>query len=407
MSSGFSYPQLIFQSPIYNPAFYLSLDASGFLIYDFAQTLYLSKNDYRLTYISGITIGTATQGVALVPGINGDISGIGALSCSSLTVNGVAVGILITFPTEITPGTTSANKALINKWFRNNYVDTTAGTAQASKALIVDSSRNIAKINSLIATQLSGTIQTASQPNITSVSTLNVSSHSGSTIGLSLGGTLITASASKINYVDTTAGTASASKALILDSNAIVRFASGNASTNGIQFYNNTAFKEVYNLFCSSDDEGLTLGSTMTTIQKASFVLKVHSGYSVSVTGTMYSTNLAEGYLYSNFSWGTGDYMQISTDHSAINIACNNSGTTAISALNLLLDRYGRICVNILTPQSNYQLTLNPNNSYSISGIYVSGSNSNLLELNNSSAGTGSNKLIFSGTNYNTWEFAA
>ncbi|KAG2797089.1 hypothetical protein PC129_g5436 [Phytophthora cactorum] len=145
----------------------------------------------------------------------------------------------------------------------------------------------------------------------------------------------------------------------------------------------------------------------MTTIQKASFVLKVHSGYSVSVTGTMYSTNLAEGYLYSNFSWGTGDYMQISTDHSAINIACNNSGTTAISALNLLLDRYGRICVNILTPQSNYQLTLNPNNSYSISGIYVSGSNSNLLELNNSSAGTGSNKLIFSGTNYNTWEFAA
>ncbi|EGZ17310.1 hypothetical protein PHYSODRAFT_499185 [Phytophthora sojae] len=74
MSSGFSYPQPIFQSPVYNPAFYLTLDATGYLTYDYAQTLYLSNNDYRLTYITGITQGTATPGVALVPGSGGDIS---------------------------------------------------------------------------------------------------------------------------------------------------------------------------------------------------------------------------------------------------------------------------------------------------------------------------------------------
>ncbi|CEG41302.1 uncharacterized protein PHALS_11658 [Plasmopara halstedii] len=115
MSSGFSYPQPVFQSPIYNSAFYLSLDASGFITYDYAQTLYLGKNDYRLTYISGITIGSATEGVALVPGPNKDISGIGALSCSSLIVNGVAVGSLTTYLTGITPGTATVSKALIHQ----------------------------------------------------------------------------------------------------------------------------------------------------------------------------------------------------------------------------------------------------------------------------------------------------
>jgi hypothetical protein len=54
--------------------------------------------------------------------------------------------------------------------------------------------------------------------NTTLVNNLNISSHNGSTIGLSLAGTLITATANELNYVDTTIGTAAASKALILDS---------------------------------------------------------------------------------------------------------------------------------------------------------------------------------------------
>lgn len=46
----------------------------------------------------------------------------------------------------------------------------------------------------------------------------DIQSHNGSTIGLTLGGTLVTATAAELNYVDTTPGTAAASKALILDS---------------------------------------------------------------------------------------------------------------------------------------------------------------------------------------------
>ncbi|RAW39477.1 hypothetical protein PC110_g4285 [Phytophthora cactorum] len=165
MSSGFSYPQPIFKSSIYNPAFYLSLDASGFLTYDYAQTLYLGRNDYRLTYLTGITPGTATQGLALVPGENKDITGLGALSCSSLTVNGSSI--------------TSAPDYVLG---------ITGGTAQNSKALVLSSTGSITSgitsltlTGTLSAATLTGTLSTAAQTNITSV---------GSLTGLTINGSL-------------------------------------------------------------------------------------------------------------------------------------------------------------------------------------------------------------------------
>ena len=47
---------------------------------------------------------------------------------------------------------------------------------------------------------------------------LTIASHDGSSNGLVLGTTLVTATAEELNYVDTTPGTAAASKALVLDS---------------------------------------------------------------------------------------------------------------------------------------------------------------------------------------------
>jgi hypothetical protein len=108
-----------------------------------------------------------------------------------------------------------------------NYNVVTPGTASASKALILDSSRNITNINALTATNLTGTLQTAAQTNITSVGTLaglvatgivNVSSHDGSTTGLQLNGTLVTATAAQLNYNNVTPGTVSATKAMVVDS---------------------------------------------------------------------------------------------------------------------------------------------------------------------------------------------
>lgn len=97
-----------------------------------------------------------------------------------------------------------------------NYVKTTPGTAAASKALVLDSSLNISGINSLSATSLTGTLQTAAQPNITSVGTLTSITTSGS---LTVGSTTTTGTdLAKITGI--TNGTASANKALVLDSSS-------------------------------------------------------------------------------------------------------------------------------------------------------------------------------------------
>jgi hypothetical protein len=78
-----------------------------------------------------------------------------------------------------------------------NYVDVTPGTAAASKALVLDASSNIASgLNSLTATSLV-------------------------TTNFSLGGTSVTSTAAQLNFLSgVTAGTAAASKALVLDSSS-------------------------------------------------------------------------------------------------------------------------------------------------------------------------------------------
>ncbi|GMF39421.1 unnamed protein product [Phytophthora lilii] len=164
MSSGFSYPQPTFQSLIYNPAFYLTLDASGYLTFDYAQTLYLSKDDYRLSYLSGISPGTATSGIAIVPDLNKAISGLGALGCSSLscsgnlTLSGASSSISLSGAsayinaTAYKQGGTQYDLSLLQ------YINSVSfGSAAAGKFLLCDSDRNIGNINALSATTLSCT----------------------------------------------------------------------------------------------------------------------------------------------------------------------------------------------------------------------------------------------------------
>jgi len=148
--SGFSYHQPIFISGTYNPSFYLSLDQTGYLTYAYAQTLYLDRNDYRLSYLTGISDGTATPNLALVPASDGSITGLGALSCSSLTVDGSAV---VAPPSYV--------------------VGITAGTAANNKALVLGASGEIATNTSLTATNIYGSIKTGAQPNILSIGTQN------------------------------------------------------------------------------------------------------------------------------------------------------------------------------------------------------------------------------------------
>jgi hypothetical protein len=129
----------------------------------------------------------------------------------------------------------------------------TAGTATASKALVVDSNKDInLGTGDLTATNLTGSIQTASQGSITTVGTLtgltvggdctiadgsndfDIASHDGSN-GLKLGGVLVTASAAEFNVLDgSTAGTAVASKALVVDGNKDINLGSGDLTATNV-----------------------------------------------------------------------------------------------------------------------------------------------------------------------------
>ncbi|GMG16389.1 unnamed protein product [Phytophthora fragariaefolia] len=158
-----------------------------------------------MSYISGITLGIATESLALVPGSGGNISGIGALRCSSLTVNGSSV---VAPPSYV--------------------IGITEGSATASKALVLNSTLDVSGINALSATSLSGTLQTASQPNITSVGTLSSISTSGA---LTMSGVSI--SSSEISVLDgAIAGTAAPSKALVLNGSSSISGISSLSATS-------------------------------------------------------------------------------------------------------------------------------------------------------------------------------
>ena len=150
----------------------------------------LRSNLYTLALVNTLRIttpGVAESNKALIVDTNKDLSGIRNLSVDNLNVNGTLL-------------TASAAEL--------NYTDTTPGIAESNRALVVDSNIDITNINNLTANSLFGTIHTASQPNITSLGTLsylnvngslNIIGHNGSTVGLRLNNTLVTATANELN----------------------------------------------------------------------------------------------------------------------------------------------------------------------------------------------------------------
>ena len=157
------------------------------------------------------------------------------------------------------------------------------GHAAPSKAMITDANNSIDSINSLTATSLTGTLQTESQPNIKSVSILDITTHDGAEVGLKLNGTLVTATASELNYVDTTAGSAQASKALVLNETKDI------SGINNVSLVGLTSFTGSF--VSSSDSTSTSTGAIVTAggvgIAKALNVgTDANVGGNVLITGT-------------------------------------------------------------------------------------------------------------------------
>ncbi len=87
------------------------------------------------------------------------------------------------------------------------YDQTTASSSLLKSELTTNSSGNLNIFASGLTTLINAT------------NNFDIAGHNGTTIGLKLGGTLVTATAEQLNYTTASPGTASASKALVVDSN--------------------------------------------------------------------------------------------------------------------------------------------------------------------------------------------
>ncbi|KAJ8571722.1 hypothetical protein ON010_g5113 [Phytophthora cinnamomi] len=323
-----------------------------------------------------ITPGTATPGISLVAAPDGSLSGLGALSCSSLTVNGSSIVSAPTYVLSITPG-----------------------TAAPSKALVLDSSSNITNIGSLSATTLSRTIQTANQPNITSVNVLNIANHDGSTKGLSLGGVLLTVSASEFNYLNVAAGTAAPSCALVLNSsssisginslsattinatgyqlggtslsfgsilttlgtNAVSQCLSmdstgtsltalGSATANQLKWWGGTANTEYYSLYRSSDTTGMVIASTQSNPAanaKSTALLNLISTTNAnSAVSGVSATSMTLLGINWNSKQGTGSTFANQTQNIGMSIGTSQSWKGGYPGVFTIVSSTDAICLN-------------------------------------------------------------
>lgn len=258
-----------------------------------------------------------------------------------------------------------------------NYNAVTPGTAIANKTLVVDGSKSIIGINLLSANVITGTLGIGSQPNITSINVLNIANHNGNTTGLSLAGTLITATATKINYIDTTPGSAQASKALVVDQALSV------SNINSLS--------------------AITLAGTMTTTNQPNIrtvqTLRItdHNGTSQGLTlGSILVTSSATQLNYINVNPGQGiPFGALVLNASKDIIGLNNLSANTLAGILLTSNQPNISSVNALNITSHNGTT----DGLSLSGVLVTATGFQINRLS-TPAGTGiANKAMILDSN--------
>ncbi len=185
----------------------------------------VTSEAYQLNYVD-VSQGVGEPSKALVLDASGSITNIRSIAADEITgvlqtTQQPKLTKVNTLNIDLHNGSTtglSLNGVLVKATADQiNRLTGMLGSASPGKVLTTDDSNNVNSINRLYANLLTGTITTSSQPNITYVATLDIGMHNGASYGLSLGGTLITASADDLNRIDTSPGSAEAGKALVAD----------------------------------------------------------------------------------------------------------------------------------------------------------------------------------------------
>ncbi len=227
--------------------------ASRALVVDINKDINLGSGDLTATNLTGTLTGDVTGNV--VGNVTGDLTGNADTTTALATARtvGMTGDIVWTSGSFDGTGNVTGTAAIQANTVAAVELGVTAGAATASKALVVDANKDInLGTGDVTATNFIGSIQTASQGAITTVGTLtgltvggdatiadgandfDIASHDG-TNGLKLGGVLVTATSAELNVLDgSTAGTAVASKALVVDANKDINLGSGDITATNV-----------------------------------------------------------------------------------------------------------------------------------------------------------------------------
>lgn len=293
-----------------------------------------------------------------------------SLAASLYITNAPAAGLNMTISNSyslvVNEGRTLFNDGTIS----NN---TTSGAVIVNGGVGIGGSVNVGG-NLTITGNILGTLLTSNQPNITTLGTLT----GLSTNNLTINGTLITATASKINWLDIlTAGTAEASKALILDSNrdiTNIRNLTVTSVTGAILTPSQPNITSVGNLTIPSSltiTNGVTAISINNTTSSSNYRLTVQSSGGHQDIGSITAHD---------FSINTNNIRRITTTSSGnVNITSHNLTNTGLQ-LN------GTLITASATEINYLDLTTGPGTAESSKAVILDGSrnasNINTLTLN-------------------------
>ena len=266
--------------------------ASRALVVDSNKDINLGSGDLTATNLTGTLTGNVTGNV--VGNVTGDLTGNADTTTAFATARtvGMTGDIVWTSGSFDGTGNVTGTAAIQADTVAAVELGVTAGAATASKALVVDANKDInLGTGDVTATNLTGSIQTASQGNITTLGSLtgltvagdatiadgtndfDIASHDGSN-GLKLGGVLVTADSGEINVLDgATAGTAVASKALVVDANKDINLGSGDITATNVTGTLQTAAQT--NVTTVGTLDGLAVSASQTVTMGANRVTNV------------------------------------------------------------------------------------------------------------------------------------
>jgi uncharacterized protein YprB with RNaseH-like and TPR domain len=283
----------------------------------------------ELNYLDITTLGTSAASKAVTAGTDGKVTIAGDIDITSHngTSNGLKLGSTLVTATaaelNILDGVTATKDEL-------NYLDiTTLGTSEASKAVTAAADGKVT---------IDGTME------IKSLRDLVITSHDGSTNGLKLGSTLVTATAAELNILDgvtankdelnyldiTTLGTSEASKAVTAAADGKVTIA-GTLAVDGATTLNSVS---VSSLTVGGSSLSFTTLINNTNLTTGNYIVNASGNKTVTLPASATAGNLitiySPSYSYTLANGSTNAAIAANT----VTVCIYTSGSTWVAYAN-------------------------------------------------------------------------